>query len=118
MIVAKAVCKYAELTCENPDVVHCQDASTATIPLYVATNKFLARYDTKTVVTIHNAGPFYHHDFENSREAAWYTGIDESYFDDCKNGERIEPFLIAYKAGARLTTVSESSFSAEVLFLI
>ena len=30
---------------------------------------------TNSVVTIHNAGPFYHHSFTSIGEAAWYTGL-------------------------------------------
>ncbi len=69
----KAVCAYGKLVskADIPDIIHCQDASCATIPAYLNTSKLYKK--TKSVVTIHNAGPAYHHNFSSIVEAVWYT---------------------------------------------
>jgi len=105
-LFAKAVTEFGKHVPEDeiPQIIHCQDASTATIPLYVSDCEKLL--STKTVVTIHNAGPAYHHNFTSIDEAAWYTGYDISHFINCLNEEKPEPFLIASEYGALLTTVS------------
>ena len=107
-LFAKAVTEFGKHITENerPDIIHCQDASTATIPLYVNNCENLKK--TKTVVTIHNAGPAYHHNFTSPEEAAWYTGYDVKTFENCLNRGKPEPFLIACEYGALLTTVSPS----------
>lgn len=102
-LFAKAVAKYVNyLTPEKkPKIIHCQDASTAMIPL------FLENKNIRTVVSIHNAGPAYHHYYANSGEASWYCDIISEAFDGCLNYDKVEPFLVAYKYGAKLATVSE-----------
>ena len=106
-LLQKAVCAYGNLVprTDIPDILHCQDASTAVLPAYIAGNKAFKK--TVSVVTIHNAGPFYHHEFSSIGEAAWYTGLDAEILEDSMNGSNVEPFLIAARAGAHLTTVSE-----------
>ncbi|MCF0241652.1 MAG: glycogen/starch synthase [Treponema sp.] len=105
-LFSKAVSEYANcISKENlPDIIHCQDASTAMIPFFVSKNHVLN--DTRTVVTIHNAGPFYHHEYKDISEAAWLSSFPETCFKDCMNGKKIEPFLVASEYGALLTTVS------------
>ncbi|MCQ2584655.1 MAG: glycogen/starch synthase [Treponema sp.] len=107
-LFAKAVTEFGKHVSddEKPDIIHCQDASTATIPLYVNNCEKLSK--AKTVVTIHNAGPAYHHNFTSSEEAAWYTGYDIKTFENCLNRGKPEPFLIACEYGALLSTVSPS----------
>lgn len=87
-----------------PDFIHCQDASTAVTPLFTDRNPLFA--GTKNIVTIHNAGPAYHHEFSSVDEASWFTGFDIPEFRNSMNDERVEPFLIAVDSGASLTTVS------------
>lgn len=108
VLFAKAVSLYGKFIQDNekPDVIHCQDASTALIPLFIKNNPLESMRDVKTLVTIHNAGPAYHHNFANIDEASWYTGFDETCFVNCLNQEKPEPFLIASEYGAVLTTVS------------
>ncbi|MBR1638699.1 MAG: glycogen/starch synthase [Treponema sp.] len=103
----KAVCAYGSLIPrgEIPDILHCQDASTSVLPAYISENKAFKK--TTSVVTIHNAGPFYHHEFSSIGEAAWYTGLETEILENSLNGSSVEPFLIAANAGAHLTTVSE-----------
>ncbi len=106
-LLQKAVCAYGNLIPRNeiPDILHCQDASTAVLPAYIASNKAFKK--THSVVTIHNAGPFYHHEFSSIGEAAWYTGLETEMLENSMNGASVEPFLLAAEAGASLTTVSE-----------
>jgi len=90
---------------ESPDVVLCEDAPAAVLPSYIACSRLSVFKKTKCVVTIHNAGPAYHHEFDSIMTARKYTGLP--FFTLCKalNGKRVEPFLLA--AGcASLTTVS------------
>lgn len=106
-LFAKGVVAYGDLIKDEqlPQIVHCQDASTSLIPSIA---KKSSRFDlTKFVVTIHNAGPAYHHNFASIGEAAWYTGLDDSLLNSSLNHEKVEPFLLASNSGAYLTTVSE-----------
>lgn len=109
-LFAKSVIEYGSLNpAQLPEIIHCQDASTALVPAF---SKFLPCHDlynkTKSIVTIHNAGPAYHHNYSSMGEAFWYTGLPEKLLTDSLNDFRIEPFLIAHNSGACLTTVSEN----------
>lgn len=106
-LFAKAVCKYSDyIDSKNiPDIIHCQDASTALIPTFAKTSEKLNT--AKSVVTIHNAGPAYHHSFTSVGEAAWYTGFNENVLSAALNKQNVEPFLLAANSGAFFTTVSE-----------
>ncbi|MBD5443326.1 MAG: glycosyltransferase [Treponema sp.] len=105
-LLSKASAEYMTLLFEEkrPDVVHCHDASTAITPCYMAQKQTLFS-GTKYFVTIHNAGPAYHHDFSSVDEAAYYTELPLAFLNDAKNGCRVEPFLLAAK-DATLTAVS------------
>ncbi len=107
ILFQKTVCAYGSLVprSEIPDILHCQDASTAVLPAFILLSKAFKK--TKSVVTIHNAGPFYHHSFTSIGEAAWHTGLPTPLLEKSLNGKCIEPFLLAAEAGAHLTTVSE-----------
>lgn len=102
----KSVCnylKYIDLD-SVPDLIHCQDASTAILPAYL---KETAYPQIKTLITIHNAGPFYHHEFKNLEDASFYTGLPQELLKNSMNGQRVEPFLIGLNSGANLMTVSK-----------
>jgi starch synthase len=90
---------------ESPDIVLCEDAPAAVLPSYIACSRLSVFKKTKCVVTIHNAGPAYHHEFNSIMTAGKYTGLP--FFALCKalNGKRVEPFLLAAECAA-LTTVS------------
>lgn len=107
ILFQKSVSAYLNIVDKDsvPDIVHCQDASTAVLPAFIKENP--AGEKVKSVVTIHNAGPFYHHEFASAGEAAWYTGFTTDFLYKAENRGKIEPFLIAAEAGAELTTVSE-----------
>lgn len=107
ILFQKAVCAYGKSLnkSEIPDIIHCQDASTAVLPAFINNEKCYKK--TKCVVTIHNCGPAYHHEFSSIGEAAWYTGLSTELLENSLNKNRCEPFLIAANSGAYLTTVSE-----------
>ena len=89
----------------EPDVILCEDAATAVLPSYISCGSSPAFAHARCVVTIHNAGPSYHHAFATIGEAGAYTGLPGSILCGAMNGDRVEPFLLA--AGcATLTTVS------------
>ena len=102
-----------------PDIVHCQDATTALVPAFIqqiASDDMegsIAYSHTKCVVTIHNAGPGYHHEFSSLREAELYTGLPENVLSKGLNGTKVEPFLVA-TANAKITTVSPQ-YAQEIL---
>lgn len=107
VLFQKGVAAYANFINkpEIPDIIHCQDASTSLLPAIIKENKKFN--STKTVVTIHNAGPFYHHNFTSLGEAVWYTGLATELLEKSMNGKAVEPFLVAANSQAHLTTVSE-----------
>ena len=111
-LLCKAVALYGTMAGKNqePDIIHCQDASTALTPAFVELLKPEYFKKTKSVVTIHNAGPAYHHEFSDLNEAIWFTELPWNWLTESMNGQRIEPFLISSKF-ACLTTVS--TFYAE-----
>ena len=103
----RAVVSYARniSQSEAPDIVLCEDASTAVLPSYIVYSGIPVLKKTKCVVTIHNAGPYYHHSFATIAEAKQYTNLPESILCGAMNGDRVEPFLLAAGCAA-LTTVS------------
>lgn len=107
ILFQKAVCKYGTLISDEdiPQIVHCQDASTACLPAFM--NELDVYSKVKYVVTIHNAGPAYHHSFSSLGEACWYTELPQSFLQNTLNNGKSEPFLISAESGAYLTTVSE-----------
>ncbi|MBO5137288.1 MAG: glycogen/starch synthase [Spirochaetaceae bacterium] len=107
VLFQKAVVCYGEIIGSGPDIVHCQDAATALIPAMAtcyskADSVFNA---TNFVVTIHNAGPGYHHEFNSVWQAESYTNLPRSVLEQCQNGNAVEPFLIASNY-ATMNTVS------------
>lgn len=86
----------------DPDIALCQDAPAALIPQFIS----LLGLRAKCVVTIHNAGPAYHHEFSSIDEAQRYTSIPREILLGALNGSRVEPFLLAAQTAA-LSTVSK-----------
>lgn len=108
VLFQKAVLVYgATVPSKLPQIIHCQDAATAMIPTMARCTDSLADLyrQVKFVVTVHNAGPGYHHDFGSLEEAVSYTGAPVSVLENCMNGQNVEPFLAAGYHAA-LTTVS------------
>ena len=117
----KAVVAYGE-TCfalEKPDIIHCHDAATAMIPVFIEAVKeddlkLRAFYwHTKCIVTIHNAGNGYHHEFPSVAEAASCTALPRSMLTLGLNDGHVEPFLLASHYSS-LTTVSPQ-YAEEIL---
>lgn len=113
-LFSKAVAVYPSFIQKekSPDIVHCHDASTAVFPCYAKMYNEHFFSKSRHVVTIHNAGPAYHHEFRDADEASFYTSLDRSVLLSALNGTRVEPFLLA-SSNAELTTVS--TFYAEEL---
>lgn len=107
-VLSKAVASFGTMMGKEyePDIIHCQDAATAIIPSYVESFRPKFYEKTKCIVTIHNAGPAYHHEFRDSSEAYYYTELKYESLLAASNEERIEPFLLASIHG-NLTTVSD-----------
>lgn len=120
-IFQKAVVAFGD-TCaqsEAPDIIHCQDATAALVPSLMHFKMQLSPLSaqfyehTKCVVTIHNAGPGYHHHFDSLQSAAYITSLPESMLKEGLVGQRVEPFMLASRY-ARLTTVSPQ-YAREIL---
>lgn len=118
----KTVAAYGK-TClqeEAPDIIHGQDASSALVPVFLehlrSTDKPMSLFykNTKCVVTIHNAGPGYHHQFNSIEEATYYTSIPQSFFEHSLNGQCAEPFLASAFFNSSITTVSPE-YACEIL---
>lgn len=111
-LLCKAVALWGTMIdkSEEPDIVHCQDASTSLTPAFIELYRPDFFKKTKCVVTIHNAGPAYHHEFSDLNQAIWFTELPWNWLTEAMNDGRVEPFLIASKF-AVLTTVS--TFYAE-----
>ncbi len=114
----KAVLWYGVLKNEMPDIIHCHDATTAMIPFFARNcEDFKSAYkNTRFVCTIHNAGPFYHHEIDSVECASSLTGLPadvlkvglnpehlQSAEDSAK--EIVEPYLLAATCSV-MTTVS------------
>ncbi len=107
----KAVIAYGS-TCNKedaPDIIHSQDATAALVPAfmneYSKNDKEGFYKKTKCVVTIHNAGPGYHHEFSSINEAAYYTDLPNEVLTKGLNGNVVEPFLLSALYSC-MTTVS------------
>lgn len=87
-----------------PQIIHCQDASTAVLPAFF--HNIQKQKLPQFVVTIHNAGPFYHHEFKNLEQAEYFTSLPDKLLKNSMNSNKVEPFLIAANVKAKLTTVS------------
>ncbi len=115
-IFQKAVLAFGEISgFESPDILHCQDATTALIPAFLLEfYKDSAFYSkTKCVVTIHNAGEGYRHSFSSLKEAQSYTKLPKPMLEKALCKKVVEPFLLASQ-NAVLTTVSPS-YAKELL---
>lgn len=105
IVFQKAICIFAKQFNVVPEVVHCHDACVACFPAFakVLYNDIFA--DTKMVVSIHNAGPAYHHEFSDFNQALAYTGLPEEVLFSGMNRQRVEPYLLCADY-ATLSTVS------------
>lgn len=106
ILFQKSVAAFGDFCSKSdfPQIVHAQDASCACIGAFLAEKNIFQ--NTKSVVTIHNAGPAYHHEFKNFSDAKKITMLNDEILNFSRNGERIEPFLIASQF-SKLITVSD-----------
>ena len=102
-----------------PDIIHCQDASGALIPSFIDLYSNLHEKsrefwkDTKSVVTIHNAGPGYLHRFHDYNYAKFLTGLSDQELMLGQINGCVVPFLLASNH-AQLTAVSPE-YAREIL---
>lgn len=103
----KSVLEYALLQKTAPDIIHCQDAAASMLPVYAREDIRIKKFFnfTSFVVTIHNAGPGYHHAYNSIDDAYRVTNLPHHVLMYGLSGGLVEPFLLASKY-AVLTTVS------------
>ena len=107
-VFEKAILAFGEEYCsqkDSPEIIHCHDACSAALPAIINGFKKNSFSRTRFVVSIHNAGPYYHHEFKDVEEALFYTGLRREVLEVSKNGDRVEPYLLASHYAA-LSTVS------------
>ncbi len=117
----KAVIAYSR-TCdmsEKPDIINCHDATAAMVPVFMhfdsMKNAQTASFfcGTKCVVTIHNAGCGYRHEYKNLKSALYYTMLPKSCLAQNRNKGKVEPFVLASQY-ACMATVSPQ-YAKEIL---
>lgn len=86
-----------------PDIVHCHDATCAMIKAFM---QQITQKLPQFIVTIHNAGLGYHHEFSSIQEAEFFTGFETEFLQKCVSNNCVEPFLIATETKCTMTTVS------------
>lgn len=105
ILFQKAICMYAQMYNVCADVIHCHDACTAMLPV-IAKVLFERDFEnSKFIVSIHNAGPAYHHEFTDINQAYSFTNIPHDILSYGLNSNRVEPYILASKY-AKLSTVS------------
>lgn len=109
----KAVVAYGS-TCsddEKPDIIHCHDATAAMLPIFIEDYKKKSSFyksfymNTKCIITIHNAGSGYHHEYTSIKQAVNLTGLSKKELERGLNHGCVEPFLLSADY-ACMTTVS------------
>ena len=105
VLFQKAVCVFAKNIKSAPDVIHCHDACTALLPAFAKVLYPENFKQTKFVISIHNAGPAYHHEFENLEQARLFTELPIEVLKNGLNGKRVEPYVVSSDY-AKLSTVS------------
>lgn len=105
ILFQKAVCEYFQFAKKAPDVVNCHDACTALLPVLCHENHKDFYRKTKFFVSIHNAGPAYHHEYKDLQEAEYFTGLSKDILSFGLNSGRVEPYVVA-SPYSKLMTVS------------
>lgn len=94
---------------ERPDIIHCHDGHTATLPAMVSENPGYRSFfrNNGMLVTIHNAGIGYHQEVADLPFAQASTGLPAQVIaENCLN-DAFDPFLAAGNY-AVINTVSEN----------
>ncbi len=108
MLFQKAVLQYGIRFPEKlPDIIHCHDATCAFLPSFA---RELPPFDntykgTHFITTIHNAGPYYHHEIDSLDRASRLTGLGEDVLKKGSWNGSVEPYFLAGFYSV-LTTVS------------
>ncbi len=94
---------------ERPDVIHCHDGHTATLPALIRQIPGYRSYfrGTGCLVTVHNAGLGYHQDVADIPYARSITGLPDHVINSSLLDGKFDPFLVAGHY-AVLNTVSEN----------
>nr|WP_320011410.1 glycogen/starch synthase [uncultured Desulfobulbus sp.] len=109
ILLQKAALDAMILLQERPDIIHCQDGHTATLPAMMRENSGYRHYfhATAAVVTIHNAGMGYHQEVADLSFAQAITSLPQRVIENSLLGDKFDPFLAAAPY-AILNTVSEN----------
>lgn len=107
MVHQRSVLEFARLTQSCPEIIHCQDAHTAILPVMAQKDpQYTAIFrNSAFVVTIHNAGPGYRQLIPGIDRARELTGLSNDVLSPGMVNGLLEPFLLA-SSYAHLTTVS------------
>lgn len=108
MLFQKAVLQYGIRFPEKiPDIIHCHDATCAFLPSFARELRpFCETYQkTRFITTIHNAGPYYHHEIPSLEYASRLTGLSEDVLKKGMWNGNVEPYFLAGFYSI-LTTVS------------
>ncbi|MBQ0165967.1 MAG: glycogen/starch synthase [Treponema sp.] len=108
MLFQKAVLEYGvSFPSAVPEIIHCHDATCAFLPSFARElPQFAPVYEkTRFMTTIHNAGPYYHHEIPSLERAEALTGLSESVLRKGSWNGAVEPYFLS-GFYAMLTTVS------------
>lgn len=107
VLFQRSVLEYGILNNDKPDIVHCHDAAASLVPFFANSihNYKDFNSNTKFYVTIHNAGPGYHHEFYGIESAMHLMELPYNSLVEGLCNDNVEPYLLACKY-AIMTTVS------------
>lgn len=107
IIFQRAVLEYSLISGEIPQIVHCHDAATSLVPFLAKKSyQYEKQFEnTSFFVTIHNAGPGYHHAINDINYASSLTGFSQSTLEYGLLNSKVEPLLLSVPY-AEFTTVS------------
>lgn len=109
LLLQKAAIELMIVLGEKPDVIHCHDGHTATLPALIRENAGYKSYfrETGCLVTIHNAGYGYHQEVFDIPYAVSITALPQHVVDNNQLDRKFDPLLVA-GSYAIVNTVSEN----------
>jgi starch synthase len=109
LLLQKAAIELMIVLGEKPDVIHCHDGHTATLPALIRENAGYKSYfrETGCLVTIHNAGYGYHQEVFDIPYAVSITALPQHVVDENQLDRKFDPLLVA-GSYAMVNTVSEN----------
>ncbi len=107
-LLQKAALDLMILLDEHPDIIHCHDGHSATLPAIMREAAGYRHYFRRTgaVVTIHNAGKGYHQEIGDLKFAQAITGLPERVVQGGILDDSFDPFMAAADY-AVINTVSQ-----------